>query len=83
MTAQIKQGDPIGPISADSAICLQFFVNYRRGPKFLATFCHGKIYALILTKRGLGYILGDFSANPLGHPGQCSSCLRNSPCMKR
>jgi hypothetical protein len=27
-------------------------------------------FVLILTKNGLGYILGDFFTNPSGHPGQ-------------
>jgi hypothetical protein len=31
---------------------------------------HGKIYEWILTKNGLGYILGDFFfSNSSGHPG--------------
>jgi hypothetical protein len=34
----------------------------------MATFYRGKIYAIILTKRGLGYILGEFFANSSGHP---------------
>jgi hypothetical protein len=29
-------------------------------------------YALILTKKGLGYILGDFLTNSSGHPGASS-----------
>jgi hypothetical protein len=34
----------------------------------LATFCHGKGSALILTKNGLGYSLGAFFPNSSGHP---------------
>jgi hypothetical protein len=32
------------------------------------TFSAVKGYALILTKKGLGYILGDFLTNSSGHP---------------
>jgi hypothetical protein len=42
--------------------------NNRIGPIFWATFCHGTIYVLIMTKNGLGSILGDFFTNPSGHP---------------
>jgi hypothetical protein len=31
-------------------------------------FYHGKSYAVILTKSGLGYILGDYLTNSSGHP---------------
>jgi hypothetical protein len=36
------------------------------------TFCpffHGEMYALILTKNGLGHILGDFFTTSSGHSG--------------
>jgi hypothetical protein len=33
-----------------------------------ATFLHGQINVLILTKIGLGYTLGDFFTNSSGHP---------------
>jgi hypothetical protein len=35
---------------------------------FFITRFHGKSYVLILTKTGLGYILGDFFTNASGHP---------------
>jgi hypothetical protein len=39
----------------------QFFLkNCRDSPKFWATSFHDQVYALILTKNRLGYILGDF-----------------------
>jgi hypothetical protein len=31
---------------------------------------HGICYTLILTKNGLGYILGYYLTNSSGHPGQ-------------
>jgi hypothetical protein len=34
----------------------------------LGTFSHGKTDALILPKKWLGYIMGDFSTNSSGHP---------------
>jgi hypothetical protein len=43
--------------------------NYRNSSHSWATFFLGKIYVLILTKNGLGYILGDFFTNSSGHPG--------------
>jgi hypothetical protein len=33
----------------------------------------GESCAVILTKNGLGYILGDFFANSSGHPAFCSN----------
>jgi hypothetical protein len=44
-----------------------FFTNYRCSPKFWATVFQSIYYALILTKFGLGYILGDFFTNSSGH----------------
>jgi hypothetical protein len=37
-----------------------FFENYRSIPHFGYTFFYGKSYELILTKNGLGFILGEF-----------------------
>jgi hypothetical protein len=37
-----------------------FSKNYRSSPNWVATFSRCKINVLILTKHGLGYILGDF-----------------------
>jgi hypothetical protein len=45
----------------------QFVKNYRRRPHCWATFFHGKGYALILTNKELGYILGDFVTNSSDH----------------
>jgi hypothetical protein len=39
---------------------LQFHENDRSGPDFLFAYFQGKDYAIILTRRVLGYILGDF-----------------------
>jgi hypothetical protein len=36
------------------------FENYRSGPIFGLVLFHGLRYVLILTKNGLGYMLGDF-----------------------
>jgi hypothetical protein len=36
------------------------FLNNRKSPKFWATFFGGKSYALIVTKKGLGYIWATF-----------------------
>jgi hypothetical protein len=45
-----------------------FFDKYKSSSQFWATFVHGKGYAVILTKNGLGHILGDFFKNSSGHP---------------
>jgi hypothetical protein len=45
--------------------------------KFLATFFHGKKFALI--ECGLGYILGDFFTNSSGHPGEGELCCFVTP----
>jgi hypothetical protein len=37
---------------------------------FFITRFHGKSYVLILTKSGLGYVLGDFFSGSPGHPGR-------------
>jgi hypothetical protein len=39
--------------------------KYKSRPKFWATFSRGKMYVLFWAKRGLGYILGDFSQTHL------------------
>jgi hypothetical protein len=46
-----------------------FRENYRNSTNTLGYFFHGKICALIFTRNGLGYILGDFFTNASGHPG--------------
>jgi hypothetical protein len=43
--------------------------NIKSSPKFWATFFHGKSSTLVLTKNGLGHILGDFLTNSSGHSG--------------
>jgi hypothetical protein len=45
---------------------------YFKSSPTLGYFLHGKIYALVMTKYGLGYVLGDFFANSSGHPVQNS-----------
>jgi hypothetical protein len=47
---------------------LAVFFIYKSSTKILATFLHS-IYALIVTKHCLGYILGDFFTKSSGHPG--------------
>jgi hypothetical protein len=42
-----------------------FFKLYRNGTNNRATFYHGSSYALIFTKNGLGYILGDSALGAL------------------
>jgi hypothetical protein len=42
--------------------------TYRRSTIVWDTFFNGKGSALILTKKGLGYILGDFLTNSSGQP---------------
>jgi hypothetical protein len=45
-------------------------LNYlQKQSKFYSTFFNAQRYVLILTNNGLGYILGDFLTNSLGHPG--------------
>jgi hypothetical protein len=43
------------------------WIVFWRGPNFRATFFHGKSCVLLLTKGGLGYILGYFFTNLSGH----------------
>jgi hypothetical protein len=43
-------------------------IMYMSSAYFWATLFHGKCYALILTKNGLSYILGDVFTNSSGHP---------------
>jgi hypothetical protein len=73
-----RQGDQVGRIFACCAI-VYFFEKYRNSPKIRATLSHRRSYVLILTKIGLGYVLGDFSTNSSGHPGRCS---QNEPIVK-
>jgi hypothetical protein len=48
----------------------QFSEIYRSCPNFWAAFFTVKVkITTILTKNGLGYILGDFFTNSSGHPG--------------
>jgi hypothetical protein len=63
------QGDQIGRIFAYWAIVYfgQFSENYRSSPQLRGYFFHDQCYALILTKKILGYILGDFITNSSGH----------------
>jgi hypothetical protein len=42
--------------------------------KLCATFPRGYNYVIIVTKGGLGYILGDFFANSSGHSGFGHTC---------
>jgi hypothetical protein len=44
----------------------KFFKNYTSNPKLWATLFQRIDYVLILTKNGLGYILGDFFTNSSG-----------------
>jgi hypothetical protein len=44
-------------------------VKVQKEPKLLGYFFLRKIFELILTKKGLGNILGDFFTNASGHPG--------------
>jgi hypothetical protein len=64
------QGDQIGRIFAQWAIVYfgQWFEIYIISANFWATFLCDTSYVLILTKNGLGYILGDFFKNSSGHP---------------
>jgi hypothetical protein len=43
--------------------------NYRNSPQFCATYFQSRDYVSILTKNGLGYILGDYFTNSSGRPG--------------
>jgi hypothetical protein len=47
----------------------QFFENLKSRTNSWATCFHGASDVLIVTKNGLGYILGDFFTNSPGHPG--------------
>jgi hypothetical protein len=66
-----NQGDQIGRVFAQWEIVYfgQWFKNYRSSAHFWATFFHGTSHVSILTKKMLGYILGDFFTNSSGHPG--------------
>jgi hypothetical protein len=68
-----EQGDQIGRIFTNWATFYfgYFFVKitFRNSANiYWAPFFHGKICALIFTRNGLGYILGDFFTNSSGHP---------------
>jgi hypothetical protein len=67
------QGDRIGRIFDYWAICYygQHFEHYRSSPIFEQLFDQKIGYVLYLTKKGLGYILGDFFTNSSDHP--CNS----------
>jgi hypothetical protein len=56
------QGDQIGRIFANLAIPYfrNLFESCKSSPNCCATLFHGKGVALILTKNGIGNILGDF-----------------------
>jgi hypothetical protein len=64
------QGDQIGRIFAYWALVYfgLFFENYISSTNSLATFSKCISYAFILTKSGLGDILGKFFTNSSGHP---------------
>jgi hypothetical protein len=49
----------------------------------LPTFFHGASYAFILSKNGLGSILGDFFTNSSGHPGADIHCLSTIQFLSR
>jgi hypothetical protein len=53
---------PIGQLFA-----LGSFLKISKDPEFWPTFYYGKSFAPILTKNGLGYILGEIFANSSGH----------------
>jgi hypothetical protein len=58
---QWRQGDQMGRIFTDWASFFLFGQFKKIAESFLlAAFSHGKSYVLILTKNGLGHILGDF-----------------------
>jgi hypothetical protein len=56
------QGDQIGRIFAYWSIVFveQCYEKFSSSPDFWATFFQGKSYVLILAKKGLGFVLGDF-----------------------
>jgi hypothetical protein len=64
--------------------CLLWSV-FEKSQKWLKIFCHffhGKLSILILTKNGLGYILGDFFANSSGHSVVKRLCLHRKICFE-
>jgi hypothetical protein len=65
------QGDQIGRIFAHWFVVLLwlFFGNYRSSTKYCGHFFNSASYVLILTRHGLGYILGGIFTNSSGHPG--------------
>jgi hypothetical protein len=68
-----RQGDQIRQIFAHWKIVFfgQFFLKNKEVPTWLLSyFFQQKMCALILTKNGLGYILGDFFTNTSGRPAR-------------
>jgi hypothetical protein len=67
------QGDQIGRVFVYIYVrwlfTLAVFENYRSSTENLGHFFHRTSYVSILTRHGLGYILGDFFTNSTGHPG--------------
>jgi hypothetical protein len=67
----LNQGDQIGRIFAYWATIYlgHFDENYRKSTNCLATFFHGKIHVLILTKMDWASFLGNFfKKKSSGHP---------------
>jgi hypothetical protein len=64
-----SHGDQIGRIFDFWAIVFfrQFHSKYERSPNFRATIITVKVKILVLTKNGLGHILGEFFTNSFGH----------------
>jgi hypothetical protein len=74
----------LGEFSPKFAQCLianfgKWFENYKSSAHLWGTFSHGTSYVLILTKNGLGYILGDFFTNSSGHPDHALDLLWKEP----
>jgi hypothetical protein len=57
-----------------------FFRNYRSSAHYWTIFLHLISYIFILSKNGLGHILGDFFTNSSGHPaGRAFSRVARGP----
>jgi hypothetical protein len=54
----------------------KYLLENCRSITHLATLFHGEVCALILTRNGLGYILGDFFTNSSGHQGCQIVCFQ-------
>jgi hypothetical protein len=65
-----EQGNQIGRICAYLEIVFfgQFLENNKVDRIFILLFPHSHNYVSILTKKRLGYNLGDFFTNSSGHP---------------